>query len=172
MKKPFKWDDYSDQPSILQDKTYKKQMRKREFISLAKTFFTSLVVLPFSLIAMPYVKRKEVDSNYFFSMGVDFQREPEESLKLLEELEVNRVLLRFKLWEMDSLDELKSFVEKLGDKKIILKIMQDRENVEDLDLFRNNLHTIFKALGEKIDIYEIDTKILIERKKYIKKIYL
>lgn len=159
MKKPFKWDDYSDQPSILQDKTYKKQMRKREFISLAKTFFTSLVVLPFSLIAMPYVKRKEVDSNYFFSMGVDFQREPEESLKLLEELEVNRVLLRFKLWEMDSLDELKSFVEKLGDKKIILKIMQDRENVEDLDLFRNNLHTIFKALGEKIDIYEIGSTI-------------
>ncbi|MEA1955850.1 MAG: glycosyl hydrolase [Campylobacterota bacterium] len=159
MKKPFKWDNYSDQPAIIEDKKYKKQMRKRELPSLMKTLFTSLVILPLSIIAMPYVKRKEVTSSDFFSMGVDFQREPKESLKLLEELAVDRVLLRFKLWEMDTLDELNSFIDKLKDKKIILKIMQDRENIEDLELFENNLQTIFKTLNSKVEIFEIGTTI-------------
>ncbi len=155
----FKWDNYSDQPAIIEDKAYKKQMRKKEFNSLVKTLFTSITVLPLSLVMMPFVKRKEIKSDDFFSIGVDFQREPEKTLEFLEELGVDRVLLRFKLWEMDSLDELKSFVAKLDGKKIILKVMQDRENVEDLELFRNNLKTVFSTLGQTIETYEIGSTI-------------
>ena len=60
MKQPFKWDNYSDQPAIIEDKVFKKQMRKKEFLSLIKTIFTSLVIVPFSTMMMPYVKRKDV----------------------------------------------------------------------------------------------------------------
>ena len=121
MKEPFKWDNYSDQPAIITDKNYKKTMRKREIKSLVKTIFTALIILPISLVAMPFVKRKHIKSNDFFSLGVDVEREKEQTLELIEELEVKNILLRLKLWEMEKLDELKEFLELQKDKKIILK---------------------------------------------------
>jgi len=159
MKEPFRWDDYSDQPALLRDKTYKKAMRKKEFVSILKTFLTALLILPVSIIAMPFIKRKQINSSEFFCMGVDFLREPELSVKLLEELQVKRVLLRIKLWEMDSLHELKEFIIKLQDKKITLKIMQDREHVEDLKLLEKDLRKLFSTLDGLIDIYEIGSTI-------------
>lgn len=159
MKQPYKWDNYSDQPYPLQDKIYKKKMRKGEFVSLLKTFFTALFMLPFSLIMMPFVKRKEVNSSEFFCIGADYQREPELSVKLIEELDVQRVLLRLKLWEMETLDELKSFILALKGKKITLKILQDREHVEDLELLQKDLETIFASLNQHVDIFEIGSTI-------------
>ncbi|MBC8236714.1 MAG: glycosyl hydrolase, partial [Helicobacteraceae bacterium] len=159
MKEPFRWDDYSDQPALLRDRTYKKTMRKKEFLSILKTFLTALFILPVSIIAMPFIKRKQINSSEFFCMGLDFQREPELSIKLLEELQLKRVLLRIKLWEMDSLSELKEFILKLQDKKITLKIMQDREHVEDLKLLEKDLRAIFSTLEGLIDMYEIGSTI-------------
>ena len=159
MKEPFKWDDYSDQPALLQDKTYKKKMRKAELLSLLKMIFTALLILPFSIIAMPFVKRKEIKSSDFFCMGIDFEREPQKSLEFIEELDVDRVLLRFKLWEMEKLDSLEEFTQELQNKKITLKILQDREHIEDLALLKNDLNTLFTTLHETIDIFEIGSTI-------------
>jgi len=159
MKEPFKWDDYSDQPALLQDKIYKKKMRKVELFSLLKMIFTALIILPLSLIAMPFVKRKEIQSNDFFCMGVDFEREPQESLALLEELDVDRVLLRLKLWEMDRLSKLQEFIQKLPNKKITLKVLQDREHIEDLALLQKDLETLFSTLHDIVDIFEIGSTI-------------
>ena len=146
MKPPFNWDNYSDQPAQLQDRAYKQMMRKRQLPSLLKTFGIALVMLPFSLIAMPFVKRKVIKQKDFFSMGVDFEREPETALELIEEIGVKNILLRFKLWEMQNLEVLASFIEKCKNKNITLKILQDRENIEDLELLKKNLETIFTKL--------------------------
>jgi hypothetical protein len=159
LKKPFKWDNCSDQPAQLKDKAYKKKMRQREFFSLIKTIFTALLILPLSIIAMPFVKRKQISSETFFSMGVDYQREPELTLELLQELDVKRILIRLKLWELETLDELKNFILKNQDKNIILNILQDREHVEDLELLQKDLRVIFKTLDGLIDIYEIGSTI-------------
>ncbi|WP_457749257.1 glycosyl hydrolase [Sulfurimonas sp.] len=159
MKKPFKWDDYSDQPALLQDKAYKKSMRKKERVSLLYTLFSSFILLPLGLLMMPFVKRKEISSTEFFSLGVDWQRETQTTQLLLEELEVQSILVRFKLWEMDRLDELKKFILQNSDKKIILKILQDREHVEDLQLLKNDLHVIFTTLGTSVTFYEIGSTI-------------
>ena len=159
MKEPFKWDSYSDQPALLKDKIYKKTMRKKELFSLTKTVLLSLFILPFSIVMMPFIKRKEVLSEDFFSIGVDFEREPDVTLELLEELKVNNILLRFKLWEMNKLPLLKEFISQNNSKKIILKIMQDRENIEDLELLKNNLTIIFETLKNDVNIFEIGTTI-------------
>ena len=159
MKEPFKWDDYSDQPAQLKDRSYKKQMRKKELFSLVKTLLTAFFILPFSLVMMPFVKRKQIDYSKFFSLGVDFERNPKETQILLEELKVENILLRFKLWEMQKLQELKKFILQNSDKKIILKIMQDRENVEDLTLLKTNLELIFTELNSSVDIFEIGSTI-------------
>ncbi len=159
MKKPFAWDNYSDQPYQLKDKAYKKKMRKREIFSLIKTFITALFIIPCSIIIMPFVKRKVVDSSTFFCMGVDYQREPDLTLQLLEELQVQRVLIRFKLWEMQTLGELKEFILACGNKNITLKILQDREHIEDLGLLQKDLRTIFSALYGHVEIFEIGSTI-------------
>ncbi|MEA3370693.1 MAG: glycosyl hydrolase [Campylobacterota bacterium] len=155
MKKPYIWDNYSDQPYPLKDKVYKKTMRKKEAFSLLKTFLVSLFIIPFSLVMMPFVKRKVITSNELFCLGVDYQREPELTLESIKELDVSRVLTRFKLWEMDTLDDLKAFLCKCDKQKVTLKILQDRENVEDLALFKKNIETIFTALESYVDIFEI-----------------
>jgi hypothetical protein len=159
MKQPYIWDNYSDQPYPLKDKSYKKEMRKNHLISLFKTFFISLFILPFSLVMMPFVRRKSVDSNDFFCIGVDYQRESEATLELIEELGVERVLVRFKLWEMNTIDQLGEFLLSLKDKKITLKIMQDREHIEDPELLREDLQSIFSMLNQYVDIFEIGTTI-------------
>ncbi|QOY51432.1 glycosyl hydrolase [Candidatus Sulfurimonas baltica] len=159
MKQPYKWDNYSDQPYQLKDRGFKKKMRKKEFYSLLKTFFISIVLLPLSLVLMPFVKRKKINSNDFFCLGVDYQREPKLTLELVEELEVKRVLVRLKLWEMEAFPELKEFIKALGDKKITLKILQDREHVEDLVLLEKDLETIFSSLSLHVDIFEIGSTI-------------
>jgi len=162
MIKPYEWDQYSDQPYPLKDKLYKKTMRKREFFSLFKTIFISLIILPLSIVLLPFVKRKSINSREFFSLGVDHQREPEKTLQLIEELEVENILLRYKLWERDSLDSLEKFIQltqKLRQKKITLKILQDREHIEDLDLLEKDLRTLFLKLHQNIDIFEIGTTI-------------
>jgi len=159
MKQPFKWDYYSDQPALLQDKEYKKSMRKKERFSLLFTFLSSLFILPLSLLMMPFVKRKEIYSSEFFALGVDWQREPQTTQALLEELEVKNILLRFKLWEMQELPALQSFIAQNSDKKITLKILQDREHIEDLELLKNDLHVIFSMLGNSVAMYEIGSTI-------------
>jgi len=159
MKKPFIWDSYSDQPAQLKDRNFKKMMRKKEFVSLLKTFTLSLFILPFSIIMMPFVKRKEVDSKTFFTLGLDFQRESQKTLEFVEELEVESILVRFKLWEMNKLSELEIFLKELKNKQIILKIMQDREHIENLELLQKDMETIFKQVGNLVDIFEIGTTI-------------
>jgi len=159
MKSPYKWDNYSDQPALLQDKNFKKKMRKKEFFSLLKTFIIALFILPFSIVAMPFIKRKEIKSSDFFCLGIDYQKEPKLTLELIEELNIDRILVRLKLWDMESLDSLKIFLESLSNKKVTLKIMQDRENIEDHALLKNNLQNIFTTLHGLIDMYEIGTTI-------------
>ncbi|PHS56522.1 MAG: glycosyl hydrolase [Sulfurimonas sp.] len=159
MKQPFNWDSYSDQPYPLKDKIFKKKKRKKEIISLIKTFLISIFILPFSPIMLPFIKRKTVNSSTFFCLGIDFQKEQDITLQSIEDLNVDRILLRLKLWEMDSLNELKNFVEKCKNKKITLKILQDREHIEDLKLLEKNLRLIFLELNEYIDIFEIGSTI-------------
>ena len=159
MKKPFTWDDYSDQPALLQDKEYKKRMRKKENSSLLYTIFSSLLLLPFAILMMPFVKRKEINTAEFFSLGVDFQRETQTTQQLLKELEIKNILIRFKLWEMHQLSALKAFIADNSDKKITLKILQDREHIENLKLLKNDLHVIFSELGNSVAIYEIGSTI-------------
>jgi len=159
MKEPFEWDDYSDQPALLKDRAYKKRMRKREFASLLKMILTALFMIPLSLLATPFVKRKEIDSKHFFSLGLDFEREPHATQELLEELEVETILLRFKLWEMEKLPLLKAFLTQHKQKSITLKILQDREHIEDLQLLKEHLTQIFNELSGLVESFEIGSTI-------------
>jgi hypothetical protein len=158
MKKPFKWDSYSDQPYQLKDKLFKKKMRKKESFSLIKTFLVALIILPISIVMTPFVRRKSISSSDFFSLGVGYQRDVQTNIDSIKDLNPQRVLLRLKLWEMDTLNELEDFIKKI-DKKITLKILQDRENIQDSKLLNYNLDLIFSKFQSSVDMFEIGSTI-------------
>jgi len=146
MSDTFEWDGYSDQPHIIKDKKFKKSIYKKAAFDQVITLGTSLILSPF--IALSYFlfqSKKEIESKTFFAMSVNLDKNPKESVTLVEELGVETLLIRLPLWEMDRLDAYVAFVAQFKDKDIMINILQDRENIENLTLFEENIETIFKA---------------------------
>ena len=145
LKEPFIWDNFSDQPYQLKDRNFKKMMRRRELYSSLKTFLIALFVLPISMILMPFRDKKSIDSDHFFAMSVNLDKEPLLTPELLAELGVDHILVRCKLWEMDKFQELYDFILSCEVTQVTLNILQDREHIEDLELLKRDLRTIFST---------------------------
>ncbi len=159
MKKPYLWDSYSDQPYQLKDRTFKKKGRKKELFSLLYTYLSSLLLLPLFIMLQVFVKPRKIGTKQFFGMSVNLDRFPKESVILIKELGVDTVLIRLPLWEMERLEAYVAFVQQFSEQKVILNIMQDREHVEDLELLKNDLDTIFEALHKDVSLFQIGTTI-------------
>jgi len=159
MKNPFIWDKYSDQPYPIKDKAYKKKMRKKYFWSYLPLLFINLIVFPFSIIIMYFFKGHNNTSESFYGMGVDLDK-GEVQNELIDELGVKYLLVRMPLWQMDRLDEYVEFVKSFGeDKQILLNILQDREHIEDVELLKKDIETIFKHFSPFVNEFQIGNAI-------------
>lgn len=159
MKAPFEWDYHSDQPYQLKDYEYKKRMRKKARLSIIKTVFISLIVLPLSLSIRFLIRNKKIDSEHFFGMSVTLNNHIQESIEMVHELNINTLLIRIPLWEIHRLHEYEAFCEHFGDKEITINIMQDREHIEDMELLEKNLHQIFTSLSKYATRFQVGTTI-------------
>ena len=159
MKAPFSWDPYSDQPYQLKDRAYKKRMRKRELLSLLLTIFSALLIFPLVLLLQFVLPRRHITSEHFFGMSIDLDRAPEQTRALVEELNVNTILIRLPLWEMERLSSYVDLIRVYADKKIILNVMQDREHVEDLELLQRDLRQLFGALKDDVALFQVGSTI-------------
>ena len=156
----FEWDNYSDQPHIIKDKVFKKSLYKKAAFDQLITLGTTLLLSP--VIALSYLffqSKKRIDTNHFFAMGVNLKTSP----ILIEELGVNTLLIRLPLWEMDKLEEYVRYISQFKDKDILINILQDRENIENLTLFENNIEKIFNAFP---DVKRFQIGNAINRKKW------
>lgn len=162
MKEPFIWDHYSDQPSVITDKSYKRKMRKKYFFDFVKLFLNSLLILPFAILFMKFFKGKEeFVSKNFYGLGVNLDKGSVQQ-DLVEELGVKNLIIRIPLWDIENIDAYVNFVKSFNvntSKNILLNIMQDRENIEDLELLRNNLELIFTKFQDIVFEYQIATTI-------------
>ncbi len=72
----FIWDNYSDQPQVIKDRAFKKAMRKREFKDNLKLLFTSIFILPISIIIMKFFNGNVKSSNTdFIDLGVSLDKD-------------------------------------------------------------------------------------------------
>ncbi len=158
-KEPFFWDNYSDQPSVIKDKAYKKAMRKKHMFDYMKLFFTSIIVLPISVILMKFFKGKE---RLEYGIGVNLDK-GEEQFKLVKELGVKHLIIRIPLWEINRVYEYFNFVKifKEQDKeiKIVLNIIQDREHIENKELLKKDIKTIFENFSLYVEEFQVGTTI-------------
>lgn len=134
-------------------------MRRRELFSSLKTFSVALLTLPIALLLSPFKTKKKIQSDTFFAMSVNLDKEPLLTPALLDELEVEHILVRCKLWEMDKLSELSHFIATCKPKEVTLNILQDREHIEDLTLLENNLRKIFNTFSKSVARFQIGSTI-------------
>ena len=159
MKAPFSWDQHSDQPYQLKDRSFKKAMRKKEWFSLLSTIFTALIILPVAYLFSLLLPKRTISSEHFFGMSINLDKAPEATTALVDELELDTLLIRFALWEMDRLPQYLEFIQTYADKQIILNVMQDREHVEDQTLLKDDLTALFSTTSPYVESYQIGTTI-------------
>jgi hypothetical protein len=159
MKQPFAWDHYSDQPAIIRDKALKRAMRRSALTSLMKTFLVALITLPIALLVMPFLGRRTITGEHFFGMGVNLDKEPNTTPFLIEELGIQKLLIRIPLWEMDRLHEYVAFIRSFSGKEITVALLQDREHITSRELSRDHFIQIFEALDGVCHTYIIGSTI-------------
>jgi hypothetical protein len=159
LKKPFVWDHYSDQPYPLQDRAYKKRMRRKHWWALVPLLLVTIIFFPLAIVLMPFFRGKRVEAEEFFGMGVDLDKGSEQ-IALIEELGVKHLLVRMPLWEMERIDDYVAFARSFGeDKEILLNILQDRDHIDDLSLLERDIALIFEKFGTFVREYQVGNAI-------------
>ena len=152
------WDPYSDQPRIIENRDYKKQMKRKHVKDYILTFLTSCLIFPIALIAWLFNRKKEPFSQNFFSLCVNLDKGYEQ-YALVEELGCNSLQVRFFLSEMDRLDEYYRFVEGFSGKEILLVVVQSRKHIDDAELLADDIYRVFQKFSPIVQQFQIGTTI-------------
>jgi hypothetical protein len=159
MKAPFSWDHFSDQPYQLKDRPFKKRMRRKEWRSFIATLFSTLLILPISLLLQHLIPKRMIDSQDFFGMSINLDKDPKLTKMLIDELSLTTLLIRFPLWEMERIEDYVAFIKTYKEKKIIINLMQDREHIDDEQQLRDDLLKVFTAFSPYIEGIQIGSTI-------------
>jgi hypothetical protein len=157
----FKWDHYSDQPHIIKDKQYKKQLRKKYTTDYLKLFASSLVMFPLSILTMKLFRGSNNSqvSRDFYGIGVNLDKGDIQQ-KLIEELQATSLLIRVPLDDIKNIDLYKKFAQSFGeDKNITLNIIQSRDTIENKSLLEDNIKVVFDTFEDIAQDYQIGTTI-------------
>ncbi len=158
MKAPFSWDIYSDQPVVLKDKAYKKNMRRKQWLEYLKTLITALGILPLATLIMRWFPPPKKNS-FDIGLCVNFDK-TDAQYALVEELGVTHLHYRFPLWEIDRLDEYVTFLKGFGeDKEYVVCILQDREHIENSKMLDEHVKKVFEAFSSFVGEFQIGNAI-------------
>ena len=161
----FIWDKYSDQPHIIKDRAFKKAMRKKNIDDYIKMFLSSLFILPISILFMKFFKGKvETSNSDFIGLGVNLDKDDGKNTQqnLIEDLGVKNLIIRVPLSDIENIDLYVEFAKSFNiksKKNILINVMQDRVNIEDLALLKENLDLIFTKFKNISNEFQIGTTI-------------
>jgi len=159
---PFIWDNYSDQPHVIKDKSYKKRMRKKHLFDFVLMLLTNIIMFPLSIVLMKFFNKNKdlnTDDKYFYALGVNLDK-GEHQQELIEELGVKSLIIRIPLSDIKNLEDYYTFAKSFGeDKQILINIMQDRAHIDDLELLKINITKIFDKFHTITDEYQVGTTI-------------
>ncbi|MCT7447129.1 PhoP regulatory network YrbL family protein [Aliarcobacter skirrowii] len=161
----FTWDNFSDQPHVIRDKEFKKRVRKHYKNDFLKMIFTSLYILPISIFVMKFFRgKKEVSNKELIGLGVNLDKDDGNNIQqeMVEDLGVKNLIIRIPLWDIENIDSYLDFAKSFNTKSkknILLNIMQDRENITNRTLLRDNLEIIFEKFKDISNEFQIGTTI-------------
>ena len=144
----FPWDYYSDQPYILKDKAFKKQMRKKNIIDYIKLILVNIFIFPIAILVMKlFSKQQQFNNNSFYGIGVNLDK-GDVQVELVEELGINNLLIRVPLSDIENINLYYDFICKFKDKQIVINILQDREHIDDINLLEKDVYTILNTFKD------------------------
>ena len=174
MKPPFEWDPFSDQPKVIFDKSFKRQLRMRFISDYLKMAATAAVVLPAAMVHSTLTKPKQTVAGAettpstanptvpidLLGMGVSLEKGPEQ-FDLIDELGVRHLLMRVPLWDTARLSAYQQFAAEFRkrDKTVLVNVLQDREHIEDLALLQRKISQIFEAFSGVATEFQIGNAI-------------
>lgn len=162
MNNHFIWDSYSDQPHIIKDRAFKKAVRKKAWLDYLTMALSSLLILPLSAALMKFFRGKAKVSNIdLVGIGVNLDKDDGKNTQqnLIEELGVKNLIIRVALNDIENIDRYVEFAKSFGEKNILINIIQNRENLENHQLLRENLAIIFTKFSSISDEFQIGTTI-------------
>lgn len=166
MKNKFKWDAYSDQPDIIRDNALKKQIYKSVRWDSLKLIITNLIFYPLVLLfySLIPVRKKAIDTQAFFGMAINLDKSPEHIQALVDDLNVEYLLIRIPLHDIENIDQYVKFAEQFSHKNVLINILQDRRHIEDLELAKQSFKLIFERFSHLSHRFQIGNAI--NRKKW------
>jgi len=171
----LEWDEFSDQPAVIKDRALKKKIYKDNRWDIIKLLATNLLMLPISYLFYVVIKPKKIsrDTETFFGMSVNLDKDKGETKAFIKDLGVNNLLIRIPLHDIEKLQDYVSFAESFineskgednTDRNILINILQDRRHVVDHDLLKQSLDSIFQAFSHVSNRFQIGNAI--NRKKW------
>jgi len=161
----FKWDSFSDQPHQIKDKVEKKRLKKENIFNILKTIFISLLLFPFFLFRLFFpTSKSKIDISKFFGIGINLDK-GEGQIEILKELKIKNINIRLPLSDIENIENYLIFVGKFNKYNILLTVLQNRENIENLNLFAKNIEKIFSLFSE-VGIIEFQIGNAINRSKW------
>lgn len=166
----LKWDAYSDQPAVIKDKALKKRIYKQVRWDSFKLLLTNIFLYPiaYAFYLASSAKKTQADTEHFFGMSVNLDKNPDHNpeltRQLINDLNVNNLLIRIPLHDIENLSAYIKFAEQFKDKNLLFNILQDRRHVEDLDLLKQSLEQIFEQCAHLSHRFQIGNAI--NRKKW------
>lgn len=160
------WDQHSDQPHVIKDRALKKQIYKQVRWDSLKMLMTNVIMYPVCfinyLISAP--KKVNSDTDTFFGMSVNYDKNPAQTRELIDDLGVNNLLIRMPLSDIENIQRYLNFAKQYQDKNLLINILQDRKHVQDLSLLKDSLTRIFTEFSPLTQRFQLGNAI--NRKKW------
>ena len=166
---PLRWDSFSDQPEMIRDKAYKHKIYKAVAWDFFKMLATNLLVFPLAVIFYWLTSDKKqnvgrISNASFFGMSINLDKNPNVTRQLVDDLDVDSLLIRLPLHDIENLPDYVEFTQQYADKDLLINILQDRRHVEDHQLLRQSLDAIFHHFAPLTHRFQIANAI--NRKKW------
>ena len=162
-KSVFRWDRYSDQPAII-DRRSKLRLRRLAVPDEPRKWIASLS-LPRFLISRLLsgqqfaAYRNDHGIGLCINLERPFQNKQilaaREIAEIVRSLNLRRIAVRIPLDDIDRLEEYVQFIGHFSDYEVLVVVLQSREFIEDKGKLERALRSIFTALSETVEFYQI-----------------
>jgi hypothetical protein len=163
---PLRWDSFSDQPEMIHDKAYKHKIYKTVVWDFLKILATNLFIFPLATLFYFLIpsKKDPVDCASFFAMSINLDKNPCATRKLIYDLNIDNILIRLPLHDIENLEAYFAFAQQYADKEMLINILQDRRHIEDSKRLQQSLDAIFSRFAPLTRRFQIGNAI--NRKKW------
>jgi len=153
----YQWDYFSDQPYPIKDKSYKRFIRFLALPASIKMLLITLMVFPITHVfsRLAEKNRLPVKTKGMIGLCINIDKDPDLSLRLIEELGVKNLSIRLPLSDISNIDKYVSFVKQFPACDVLIVILQDRNHIEDKVLCHESFNMIFSKFSESCVKYQI-----------------